>query len=447
VSYILGNDPNAPAAATLPECIDQIVEEFPTNPPILAIPAGVDTYSIRFEADLEFSGARSVTMQAVSDDGIAVRVNGAVVLEEWNVHASHTYTLPSVAVQNGTNRVVVDYYNMSNTFGEVRLGFWTPPTAGNPSFVPWGTKNIAKVTNLPNADIIALAHRPGYGTYYINDRTNTVAISGAGVNATGFGKPTALAYYESATEKILYIAATNDPDNGTGTIWKADVGGPFGIPTVTKLSTGFNKPAGLAVSTTGTIYVADAGNGKVYTVNPTTGIAASIVSGQVGVAPSISLQGYDLSAPKSLAISGDRLYIGDVGSGRIIEADMARNEVREVVNSSQSYSFSPGSNEVVPQLNSTQVETGFGEAFSVGKPDHLAALPNGDILFVDSDDGASKAVIYRFVAATHQIETIAGTNLVGITVGATTADPISPPTALTVSGNTVYFANDDIWSF
>jgi DNA-binding beta-propeller fold protein YncE len=74
------------------------------------------------------------------------------------------------------------------------------------------------------------------------------------------------------------------------------------------LASGLQLPEGVAVSSSGTVYVADTGNNRVVTVSPS------------GVLTPVSVPGYTLSGPGAVAVdsTGD-LFIADSNNARVLE--------------------------------------------------------------------------------------------------------------------------------
>jgi sugar lactone lactonase YvrE len=82
------------------------------------------------------------------------------------------------------------------------------------------------------------------------------------------------------------------------------------------LASGFSYPQGIAVSSKGTVYVADTGNNRVVTVSST------------GVVTPVSTTGFTLSAPGAVAVdTSGNLYIADSYNARVLEVPVTGSPV------------------------------------------------------------------------------------------------------------------------
>ena len=82
------------------------------------------------------------------------------------------------------------------------------------------------------------------------------------------------------------------------------------------LASGLGNPQGIAVSSTGTVYVADTANNRVVTISNS------------GVVTPVNITGYTLNAPGGLAVdaAGD-LYIADRNNARVLEVPVSGNPI------------------------------------------------------------------------------------------------------------------------
>ena len=75
---------------------------------------------------------------------------------------------------------------------------------------------------------------------------------------------------------------------------------------VSELASGLSEPRGVAIGDDGTVYVAESGAGRVVKVSG--GKAVTVVDA--------------LGEPQGIAVRGNKLYIVDIGSRQVIEADL-----------------------------------------------------------------------------------------------------------------------------
>jgi sugar lactone lactonase YvrE len=116
---------------------------------------------------------------------------------------------------------------------------------------------------------------------------------------------------------ISTVAGTGDPG----------FAGDFGPATAARL----NRPRDLALDRSGNLYIADEGNHRVRRVDARTGAITTLAgtgtsgfSGDGGAATAAAL-----SAPSTLVVDGNTLYIADGGNGRVraVSMDLTRPEV------------------------------------------------------------------------------------------------------------------------
>ena len=101
VNYFAGTELGGSAIAT--ECVTDIDQN--------SAPAGVgpDQYSARFTKVID-EGAGTYRFSALSDDGIRVLVDGALVIDEWYGQAGTDEHIGSVTLTDGPHVVVVEYF-------------------------------------------------------------------------------------------------------------------------------------------------------------------------------------------------------------------------------------------------------------------------------------------------------------------------------------------------
>jgi DNA-binding beta-propeller fold protein YncE len=176
--------------------------------------------------------------------------------------------------------------------------------------------------------------------------------------ASGFAAPNIGAGQFSSPAAVAYDALTGHlwvADTGNHRVQELDRDGTalaiYGGPGAGSDPGSFNAPRGIAAGPDGAIYVADTGNDRVQRRDPATGAWSVVDAGTALSAPSglavdagrsllvgdrgrvvriaggtpstlPAPPGGALVAPDGLALAGDRLYVTDAGTGRLLRFDL-----------------------------------------------------------------------------------------------------------------------------
>ena len=136
-----------------------------------------------------------------------------------------------------------------------------------------------------------------------------LAINGgaqAVVPTTGVANPGQIAVTQSGT---MYIA---DPANNRVVVQ------PVGGGTQTIVGTGLNNPMGVAVDGSGNVYIADTGNNRIVEVSQAT--AAQSVIGNILVTGAPAYANYAFKSPQGLAVDlRGNVYVADTGNAKVVE--------------------------------------------------------------------------------------------------------------------------------
>lgn len=201
--------------------------------------------------------------------------------------------------------------------------------------------------------------------------------------------------------KIYIIAGTQNENtvpcgtNGTG-----DVCGDG----ASALSATLNVPQGIAVDSTGNLYIADSGSNAIRKVTASSGVISTIVGDPMHVTPgyggeNVTALGSFLSFPTAVVFdTAGNLYIAD-GNAIIRKVSAATNTISTVAGTV------PNSNGAVTCTAGPCGDGGLATNAQLGYAPNLSIDAAGDLYI--SDDNA--AAIRRVDATTHIINTVAGT--------------------------------------
>ena len=180
---------------------------------------------------------------------------------------------------------------------------------------------------------------------------------------------------------------------------------------------GLNQPMGIAVDSTGDLFIADTGNSVIREVNPATGVITTVTDAFV-------------SNPRGLAVDA---------AGDLFIADTGNNRVREVASTSGTV----GPNSII----TTVAGGGIGEplpatAVELGSPQAMAVDAAGDLFIADN----SNNVILEVNLSSGIINTVAGNYALGAgysgDTGQATAAQLSGPSGVALDGQGGLFIAD-----
>jgi MSHA biogenesis protein MshQ len=100
--------------------------DWGTGAPATGLPA--DNFSVRWSGRVGVSADGNYTFQTMSDDGIRLWVNGALVVDNWTVHGTTTNSSPAIALKAGFfYDIKLEYYE-SQSGAVAKLNWITPGT-------------------------------------------------------------------------------------------------------------------------------------------------------------------------------------------------------------------------------------------------------------------------------------------------------------------------------
>lgn len=303
---------------------------------------------------------------------------------------SENHLVRAVNRETGQIRTIAGYIGVPEPRLEVVKAHSVPEPAGDDPFSDAGTtgeRAFAQQTDLS-----------GTVRYVVNGAGTARRFGGDGGRADRalLNFPTAVAVDKAGN---LYIADTMNHrirrvEAGTGLITSiAGVGQPrYGGDGGPAVAAGLNEPAALAVSESGTLYIADQSNNRVRAIDLSTGLIRTVAG--IGLASyngdGIPATEAALAGPSGLALGKDgTLFIADTFNGRIRAVDAATGMINTVAGDGGDYRYQGA---VEPPSS------------SLSRPSGIAVDTEGNILLTDSDNH----LIRRWNRSTGRLDRLAG---------------------------------------
>jgi Putative Ig domain/NHL repeat len=365
------------------------------------------------------TGALVVSAQANLPPGLTAIVTGT------NVTFSGTPT--SVGTFNNVQLTVQDATGASST-GTFSITINAAPTLGSLSVTQWtvnqaGYSGIIAVTGGTTAfsNLVATGLPPGLsaglnGTTIILSGTPTTAgaFSAINISVTDAAGATASGTFAITINPTGLISTVG----GNGT---AGYSGDGGAATSAQL----DGPSGVAVDSSGDLFIADTVNNRIREVVQATGniitVAGAGVAGYSGDgAAATSAQ---LNAPSAVAVDS---------SGDLFIADTGNNVIREVIQATGIIITVAG--------NGTAGDGGAGATAQLNGPHGVAVDSSGNLFIADTGNN----VIREVVQATSNIITVAGTGAAGYSGdgGPASSAELNAPFGVAVDANGNIFIAD-----
>ena len=245
--------------------------------------------------------------------------------------------------------------------------------------------------------------------------------NGPGTSAT-FNYPTGVAvdssgnlyvadFYNNQIRKIVCTGSTASTCTVSTFAGSGAKGNLDGVGTAAE----FDEPSGVAVDSSGNVYVADYGNNEIRKITPAGDVTTLAGSGAAGNSNGSGTSA-TFNGPAGVAVDS---------SGNVYVADFNNSEIR-MINASDVVSTLAGSGTAGNQ-------DGMGTAAEFDGPNDVAVDSAGNVYVADSKNNE-----IRLVAPTGLVSTLAGTGTAGNLNGSASAAEFDSPSgvAVSVSGST-----------
>jgi sugar lactone lactonase YvrE len=231
---------------------------------------------------------------------------------------------------------------------------------------------------------------------------------------------------DSGNNLVVKVA----PDGTLSVVAGGGVTSPLG--TVVATDAQLASPRGVAVDSSGNVYIADSGNNLVLKVAPDgtlSVVAGGGVTSPLESGPATQMQ---LSNPGGVAVdSSGNVYIADTGNGLIEEVDAASGNLYVLA----------GGGTMTPQASQAatawQDHFGLGLSIKLNAPEGIAVDSSGIIYVAATGDN----VVARLISGIFSVVAGGGTNAPGV-VGRGTSAALNEPQGVTIDPSGVVYIAD-----
>ena len=360
---------------------------------------------------VDYQGGQTLTLDAGASKyafsqtvpyGTNVKVT-ATAQPQWQhcVAGSSNFSGPIISNINQ------DTFTCSTVANVTTFGASASPAFNSPAGLAVDAAGNLYVADSANNQIRKIT--PG-GTVTVLAGTGAVGSADGAANVATFNSPEGVAVDSSGN---VFVA---DTDNNEIREIHASSGQ---VTTVVGAAAGLYNPYGIAVDAAGTLYVADTGNNeirKVSTNGTVTTLAGSTAAGSADGAGALA----SFTHPFAVAVNS---------AGDVYVADFGNNEIREITPAGV-VTTTAGS----PTAGSAD---GFGTQASFFSPSGIAVDAAGNVYVADTNNNE-----IRLISPNGYVTTLAGSTTAGDTNGNATAASFNLPFGLALSSNGTLYVGD-----
>lgn len=328
-----------------------------------------------------------------------------------------------------TSNITTDTFSCSTVTATVS----TFGTAGSPLNGPAGvavdSSGNVYVANTAGNDILLITPTgtvtklAGTGTAgFVNGAGTTAEFSNpSGVAVTSSGTIYVADYFNNRIRKIVCTSLTV----ANCTVSTLAGSGATGNADGTGGNATFNLPSGVAVDSAGNVYVADSHNNEIREVTPA-GVVTTLAGSLTAGAANGSGTSATFNGPSGITVDS---------SGNIYVADYLNNEIRKIVCTGSTASTCTVS--LLAGSGTAGSADGTGSSATFYKPNDVAADSAGNVYVADSGNNE-----IRLVAPTGLVSTVAGTGVSSFVNGPANTATFASPSGVVANASGDVFVGD-----
>ena len=305
-------------------------------------------------------------------------------------------------------------------------GTGTAATFDAPAGVAVDSSGNVYVAEYQNNDIRKITP-DGVVTLFAGSSTAVKGNANGTGSAASFWNPTGVAV-DSAGNVYVADESNNEirkitPD-GVVTLFAGSPTGAIGNSDGTGQSALFSAPNGIAIDSSGNLWVTDSANNEIREITtPGAVVTTPYGNGTAGRTNGVGTAA-EFNNPSAIAV--------DPASGNLFVADTDNNEIREITVSTNTVSLFAGSTSGTAGSGNG---TGSGASFSA--PSGIAIDSAGNLYVADAANSE-----IRMITPAQVVTTYAGSTSAGYTNGSSSAAQFDYPFGIAIDGGTLYVGDD-----
>jgi serine/threonine protein kinase, bacterial len=306
-------------------------------------------------------------------------------------------------------------------------GTGTAATFDAPAGVAVDSSGNVYVAEYGNNDIRKITPE-GVVTLFAGSSSATAGHADGTGSAASFWNPTGVAVDSSGN---VYVA--DESNNEIRMITPAGVVTTFAGSTTAGNSNGtgtaasFSAPNGIAIDSSGNLWVTDSLNNEIRKITtPGAVVTTACGNGTAGMTNGSSCASAEFHTPTAIAV--------DTSSGNLFVADTGNNQIREITISTNTVSLFAGSPTGASGSNNAT-----GSAATFDAPSGIAIDSAGDLFVADT-----KNFEIRMVTPAQVVTTYAGSTSAGYVNGSSSAAQFDYPFGIAVDSSDTLYVGDDV---
>ncbi len=387
---------------------------------------GGDTLTVNSGATT-FTFATALTSGATYDVTVASQPLGENCTATANTGTASA-NVTSVAIACADSGVTVGTFagSLAGTSGNGN-GTGTAATFNAPAGVALDSSGNVYVAEYGNNDIREITPS-GVVTLFAGSSSGTAGDANGTGNAASFWNPTGVAV-DSAGNVYVADESNNQirkiTSGGAVTIFAGLTSGVAGNGNGTGTAASFSAPNGIAIDSSGNLWVTDSGNNVIRKITtPGAVVTTPYGNGTAGRTNNANGTLAEFNAPTAIAV--------DPVSGNLFVADHGNNEIRELNVSTTAVTLFAGS---ASGASGHGNGTGTGATFTA--PSGIAIDSAGNLYVADTNNSE-----IRMITPAAVVSTYAGSTTAGYVNGSSSAAEFDYPFGIAIDSGTLYVGDD-----